>query len=93
MLPVHSISFEGTIYQVTEPLLLPSIANSFIFRCIDGLHVDGKDRGLSKSVYKSCVYRDAYGFYPAADLSWLTLNPCNPLSIGQYVNNQSPGEY
>jgi len=25
------------------------------------------------------------------DTSWLTESPINPLGIGQYVNNQSPG--
>lgn len=39
-----------------EPLLLPSIANTFIFRCIDGMHIDGKDRGISRSIYKWSLF-------------------------------------
>ena len=35
-----------------EPLLVQSIGNQFIFRCVDGVHIDGKDRGLSRMLYK-----------------------------------------
>jgi hypothetical protein len=31
--------------------------------------------------------------YQAGDLTWLTEHPVMPLNIGQYVNNQSPGEF
>lgn len=46
------ISSTGTVYRVMEPLLLQSIVNPFIFRCIDGLHIDGKDRGISRKIFK-----------------------------------------
>lgn len=42
----------GTVYLPFEPLLLPSLRNSFIFRCIDGIHIDGKHRGLSGMIYR-----------------------------------------
>ena len=38
-----------------EPLLLPSIGNSFIFQCIDGIRIDGKDRGISRSIFKQVM--------------------------------------
>jgi len=42
----------GTVYMLFEPLLVQSISNPFMFRCVDGIHIDGKDRGLSKMIYK-----------------------------------------
>lgn len=73
-----------------EPLFIPSLGNSFIFRCSDGVHVDGNDRWISKSIYKSCAARDQFNFdIPCCDTSWLTNYPQNLLNMGQYVNNQS----
>ena len=41
-------------------------------------------------VFRSCMNRDRLDpFTPAADGSWLTSKPLNPLHIGQLVNNQS----
>lgn len=79
--------YPGTLYRRFEPLLLPSLGNSFILRCMDGVHIDGNDRFLSKTIYRSCVLRDSFGRYQAADLSWTTQNPKVPWNIGQYVNN------
>lgn len=44
--------FTGTLYHPHEPILLPSIRNAFILRCLDGIHVDGNDRRMSKMIYK-----------------------------------------
>ncbi|MCL4129666.1 UNVERIFIED_CONTAM: hypothetical protein GTU68_017494 [Idotea baltica] len=81
--------YPGLLYLNNQPILLQSICNQFVFRCIDGVHIDGNDRRLSKMIYKSCVDRDRIDFLPIADTSWLTDFPLNPLSVGQYVNNQS----
>lgn len=81
--------YPGTIYQPYEPILLQSIRNPFVFRCIDGVLVDGKDQGLSKMVFKSCSGRDRIGPFVTSDTSWLTTCPQNPLAVGQYVNNCS----
>lgn len=81
--------YPGTIYQPYEPILLQSIRNPFVFRCIDGVLVDGKDEGLSKMVFKSCSGRDRIGPFVTSDTSWLTTCPQNPLAVGQYVNNCS----
>ncbi|XP_061696038.1 SET domain-containing protein 9 [Syngnathoides biaculeatus] len=81
--------YPGTIYQPYEPILLQSIRNPFVFRCIDGVLVDGNDRGISKMVYKSCSGRDRMGPLETSDTSWLTGTPQNPLAMGQYVNNCS----
>ncbi|PSN45257.1 SET domain-containing protein 9 [Blattella germanica] len=83
--------YPGTLYRPHEPILFPSIGNSFVLRCIDGIHVDGNDKRMSKIIYKSCVGRDSVKPHQAADLTWLTDTPVMPLNIGQYVNNQSPG--
>lgn len=81
--------YPGTVYQPYEPILLQSIRNPFVFRCIDGVLVDGNDRGISRMVFRSCSGRDRMGPYLTSDTSWLTDSPVNPLSVGQYVNNCS----
>lgn len=79
--------YPGTVYQPYEPILLQSIRNPFVFRCIDGVLVDGKDQGLSKLVFRSCSGRDRVGPFETSDTTWLTDTPRNPLAVGQYVNN------
>lgn len=81
--------YPGTVYQAYEPILLQSIRNPFVFRCIDGVLIDGNDKGISKMVYKSCSGRDRIGPFMMSDTSWLTVSPQNPLAMGQYVNNCS----
>lgn len=81
--------YPGTVYQPYEPILLQSIRNPFVFRCIDGILIDGNDKGISKMVYRSCSGRDRLGPFVMSDTSWLTDSPQNPLAVGQYVNNCS----
>ncbi|XP_060085657.1 SET domain-containing protein 9-like isoform X2 [Ylistrum balloti] len=81
--------YPGTLYRAGEPILLQSLANPFIFRCIDRVLIDGNDKNISKYIYKSCGQRDRHGPYLTCDLTWVTQNPVNPLAVGQYVNNQS----
>lgn len=81
--------YPGLLYQSYDPVFFQSIGNQFIFRCIDGLLVDGNDKGLSKSLYRSCMMRDSFWPYNSCDESWLTDTPVSPLNIGQYVNNHS----
>ena len=42
----------GTVYQKYEPVFFQSIGNPFIFRCLDGVLIDGNDKGISKVVYR-----------------------------------------
>lgn len=80
--------YPGTLYLPSEPLLLASLKNQYILRCQDGVLVDGNDRRLSKSIFKSCAARDRFGWdHPCCDLTWLTPSPINPMNVGQYVNN------
>jgi len=79
----------GTVYQPYQPILLQSVRNKFIFRCSDGVLVDGNDRSISRIIYKSCCSRDQVGLIRTGDTSWLTPWPVNPLNVGQYVNNGS----
>ncbi|XP_006626869.1 SET domain-containing protein 9 isoform X1 [Lepisosteus oculatus] len=81
--------YPGTVYYAHEPIFFQSIRNPFIFRCIDGVLVDGNDRGISKVVFRSCSGRDRLGPFQMSDTSWLTTIPQNPLAVGQYVNNCS----
>ncbi len=81
--------YPGTVYQAYEPILLQSIRNPFVFRCIDGVLIDGNDKGISKMVFRSCSGRDRIGPFMMSDTSWLTESPKNPLAVGQYVNNCS----
>ena len=41
------------VYQPGEPLLLQSLGNTFVLRCIDGLYIDGNDRLVSAAIYRS----------------------------------------
>lgn len=79
----------GTVYQKYEPIFFQSIGNPFIFRCLDGVLIDGNDKGISKIVYRSCNGRDQLGPLKMSDSTWLTSEIQNPLAIGQYVNNCS----
>lgn len=78
--------YPGTVYRRSQdPLLLPSIRNQFLLARKDGLIIDGRDRGLSRSIYLSCHSR-----LPQYDLTWLshnTDNHRNPLTIGHYINH------
>uniref|UniRef100_A0A9L0JXV8 SET domain containing 9 n=1 Tax=Equus asinus TaxID=9793 RepID=A0A9L0JXV8_EQUAS len=82
-------SDEGTVYQKYEPIFFQSIGNPFIFRCLDGILIDGNDKGISKVVYRSCNGRDRLGPLKMSDSTWLTSEIHNPLAVGQYVNNCS----
>ncbi|XP_078531238.1 SET domain-containing protein 9 isoform X2 [Lissotriton helveticus] len=81
--------YPGAIYQGYEPIFFQSIGNPFIFRCIDGILIDGNDKGISKCIYRSCSRRDQLGPFKLSDVSWLTPFHQNPLDVGQYVNNCS----
>jgi hypothetical protein len=50
--------YPGIVYQPFHPILLASIRNAYIFRCSDGILIDGKARGLSGLFYRSLHGRD-----------------------------------
>ncbi|GAB1599758.1 SET domain-containing protein 9-like [Argonauta hians] len=81
--------YPGTIYHIHDPLFFQSLKNKFIFRCVDQVHIDGNDRGLSKIIFKSCINRDRRFPYWTADATWISKFPVNSLSVGQYVNNET----
>ncbi|XP_045695892.1 SET domain-containing protein 9 isoform X2 [Phyllostomus hastatus] len=81
--------YPGTVYQKYEPIFFQSIGNPFIFRCLDGILIDGNNRGISRVVYRSCTGRDRLGPLQTSDCTWLTADAQNPLAVGQYVNNCS----
>ncbi|XP_028661252.2 SET domain-containing protein 9 [Erpetoichthys calabaricus] len=79
--------YPGTVYQPYEPVFFQSLYNPFIFRCIDGILIDGNDKGISKTIFRSCLRRDRLGPFLFGDETWLTEQLKNPLAVGQYVNN------
>uniref|UniRef100_UPI00358E96C3 SET domain-containing protein 9 isoform X3 n=1 Tax=Myxine glutinosa TaxID=7769 RepID=UPI00358E96C3 len=81
---------DGTVYEPGEPVLLQSLGNRYLFRCIDGLLIDGKAKGLSRLIYRSCSGRDWLGPHPLSDTTWLSADRLNPAAVGQYVNNCCP---
>ena len=48
-----------------------------------------KNENMSFPSHRSSAGRDFIGPYKSCDTSWLGQEPCNPLAVGQYVNNQS----
>jgi len=81
--------YPGTVYQPYQPILLQSLGNQYIFRCADGVHVDGSDSWVSRAIFRSCVGRDQVGLCRVGDTSWLSPRPVNPLNVGQIVNNEN----
>ena len=51
--PTYKWLCAGVIYQPGEPLLLQSLGNTFVLRCIDGQYIDGNDRLVSAAIYRS----------------------------------------
>jgi hypothetical protein len=78
--------YPGTIYRRhSDPLLLPSIRNTFLLARKDDFIIDGRDRGLSRSIYLSCHAR-----YPLYDTTWIFKDISmhkNPLTLGHYINH------
>jgi hypothetical protein len=90
--------YPGTFYAPYDPILLPSLANAYILRCVDGAYVDGKARALSASIHRSCVLRDRIGCVLTGDMSWMhdddqtSDDPrlvASALHFGHIVNNAS----
>ena len=66
--------YPGTIYMPYQPILLPSFKNPYIFRCSDGVFIDGNYKGISAVLYRSIHGRDRIGSQiPICDISWLHL--------------------
>lgn len=82
--------YPGTVYLPHDPIFFQSVGNPYIFKCSDGVHIDGSNRRLSKLIYKSCAGRDRLGPHQTCDLTWLSNNTekCF-LNVGQIVNNRS----
>jgi len=47
----------GVVYLPGEPLLLQSVGNTFILRCVDGLYIDANDRHISAAIYRSVTLK------------------------------------
>ena len=70
--------YPGLIYFPHQPILFQSIRNSYIFRCADGMYIDGNYKGLSAMLYRSIHGRDRIGSQiPICDISWLHLHCLN----------------
>lgn len=65
--------YPGTLYMPSEPILFVSIANQYILKCVDGIYVDGKPKGLSKRVYRSLYRRENWpGAIQISDWTWMS---------------------
>lgn len=91
VLPGQIVAFyPGTVYFPEDPKLFQSVCNPFMFRCKDYLHIDGKNWGVSKSIYKSCYHRDRVGVFECCDPTWISYNNDTiSFNIGQLVNNST----
>lgn len=83
--------YPGTVYMPSDSKFFQSLNNPFLFRCSDGICIDGKSTGMSKSIYKSCGMRDNMGRFKFCDFTWLDphSSDCCFLNTGQFVNNQN----
>jgi hypothetical protein len=79
--------YPGTVYQAGDPLFLASLCNHYVLRTFDGMYVDGKSNGLSRSIFNSLVLKHAQGacLSDVADVGWI--HGQSPLAVGQIVNN------
>ncbi|XP_073538238.1 SET domain-containing protein 9 isoform X2 [Phyllobates terribilis] len=95
--PHHTVHPEDAIYKCLgfcidrRPSSMEAAGTGvFVSKgCLDGILIDGSDKRISKSVYRSCSRRDQLGPLKMCDCTWLTSAPHNPLAVGQYVNNCS----
>lgn len=91
--------YPGTVYERSDPIFIQSFRNKFILKRKDLSLIDGNDRGISRYMYKSTVYK--YGLTQNdeyfADLTWLDFYKNdlskikNPLGIGHYINSTKNG--
>lgn len=66
--------------------------------CLAGHNIARECKSFSGSFFldfchRSCAFRDVIGQTMPCDLTWLHLNPINPLNVGQIVNNQTRGVF
>lgn len=91
--------YPGTIYERSDPIFIQSFGNKFILKRKDLSLIDGNDRGISRYIYNSSVFKNGLNqnndYY--ADLSWLhyyendLTKIKNPLGIGHYINSTKNG--
>lgn len=64
--------YPGTLFSPGDAVFFNSIRNRYILKCNDGVYVDGKAKGLSGSIFRSCNARDNFpGTIPTADTTWM----------------------
>lgn len=101
--PLIRALYPGLVYERGEPMFFSSISNHFVLRCFDGMIIDGKPVGLSKTLFNSTFKRINDPSYPFefGDREWLTIgkqgqDPVlmssnlrlrNFLNVGQIINN------
>ena len=74
-----------------EPLICRHCCFSFIGPCWCSVALVINEFPCAYTTYRSCAYRDVIGHHLSCDPTWLSTNPINPLSIGQFVNNHTRG--
>ncbi|KAJ3416091.1 SET domain-containing protein 9 [Chytridiales sp. JEL 0842] len=84
--------YPGVVYEPPQdPIFLPSLFNQYVIQRNDGLFIDGKSSGLSKSMYNGVWKREKGWHGVQYDRTWLTLRKeaedVTNWNIGQLVNN------
>lgn len=78
--------YPGTIYSSWDPIFFQSINNSYIIRLSNGSFIDGKNTGLSKSIYLSTRHKNQISHdFNICDDKWLYMQ--HPFGLGQIINN------
>ena len=74
------------------PKLVLNVYLDFIlFKACKFLCMPSHNNVLCDLCNRSCVGRESFKAFQAADLTWLTDTPIVCLNIGQYVNNHNAG--
>ena len=80
--------YPGSIYYPGDSIFFQSIRNQFVFRCHDGIFIDGNNKGMSRMIFKSLTGRIGP---KSRDTTWLSLK--STFSVGQIINNGGSNKF
>eukprot|EP01130_Rhizamoeba_saxonica_P008256 TRINITY_DN3335_c0_g1_i2.p1 TRINITY_DN3335_c0_g1~~TRINITY_DN3335_c0_g1_i2.p1 ORF type:complete len:141 (+),score=22.65 TRINITY_DN3335_c0_g1_i2:94-516(+) len=82
--------YPGPVYSPMAPIFFQSLKNQYILKRNDGFCIDGKNKGLSRIMYKSLCRRVNNVKHELCDESWINAPKeilRNPLNVGQFINH------
>jgi len=65
--------YPGVVYFPGDPIFFQSFNNHYILRRSDGVSIDGKYWGLSRTMYKSIAGRESTHYVDFCDVTWLNV--------------------